>query len=309
VEAPPFEEEAVEEPAAIGSKPTAPVPHFIAILLAKIGKFTIAKLKKELRIRGVQYSHKLKKPELQQRLLLAIGNGAKVCVFGNQIKKVPGQDKPTITNMRGFAPGAHWVSLVPDDTAATEPTNTLHNARAPTVPRDEAQAVPLKYNFKEHFDRPMFHGRQYIPRYDRSGNKVAAAAEPQQLVLRKKLVARHKFQICHGLSRHSDPVEFTNAFFPGSPNVYNPNFLSMDKLTIYTNLEAQLANAGPRGSCYKDFTQFNVNKIRQFLGLYIWNGISPSPRINMKLKSPFEDPVHGNRYLYNHIGPHGAQQF
>ncbi|MGL5935534.1 MAG: hypothetical protein ACRCZI_07915, partial [Cetobacterium sp.] len=83
----------------------------------------------------------------------------------------------------------------------------------------------------------------------------------------------------------------------------------MDRLTVYSNLKAQLANAGPGGSCYKDWTPFNVKEIRQFLGLYIWNGISPSPRIDMKLKSPFEDPVHGNQYLYNHIGPHGAQRF
>jgi Transposase IS4 len=167
----------------------------------------------------------------------------------------------------------------------------------------------LKYNFKEQFDRPVFQGRHYIPRYDSNGNKVTAAAEPQELVVRNRLVARQKFQICHGLSRHSDPVEFADAFFPGNSNIYNPNFLSIDRLTVYTNLKAQLANAGPGGSCYLDWTPFNVKEIRQFLGVYIWNGISPSPRIDMKLNSPFEDPVQGNQFLYNHIGPHGVRRF
>jgi hypothetical protein len=103
----------------------------------------------------------------------------------------------------------------------------MPTARAPTVPREEAGTIPIKYNFKEVFDCPLFTGRHYISRYDASGNKETATTEPQEIRLWKSLVARQKFQIRHALTRHSDPVEFLDAFVPATSNPYNPNFFSL----------------------------------------------------------------------------------
>ena len=313
-EEPVFEGEAVvsnEIGDSNGSEPNALefAPRFVAISAADIAKLTIAKLKTELNIRAVPFSSNLKKPELQERLREAVENGVMVCLNAPSKKAPAGKKKAQVTDMAGFAPGAHWIALVPEIEAAVEPTNSLLNARAPTVPRDEAIAVPVKHNFKECFDRPVFQGRQYTPRYDEQGNKVTDAEEPQDIVVRKALVARRKFQIRHKLSRHSDPVEFADAFFPVTPNIYNPKFISQHQLTMFTNLKAQLANAGPGGTCYPEWTPFSVKEIRQFLGVYIWNGINPSPRIEMQLKSPFDDPVHGNKYLYENIGRNGVRRF
>ena len=185
----------------------------------------------------------------------------------------------------------------------------MANARAPTVPIDEAATVPIKFDFNETFDRPVFQGRHYIPWYDEAGNKVTDAEAPQEIVVRKKLVPKREFQIRHSLSKHSDPVEFANAFLPWQSNVYGDKFLSMDRITLHTNMKAQLANAGREGSCYPDYTPFSVKEVRQFLGLQIWQGLHPSPRIEMQLKSAFEDPLQGNQYLYHHIGAGGVRRY
>jgi hypothetical protein len=39
-------------------------------------------------------------------------------------------------------------------------------------------------------------------------------------------------------------------------------------------------NAGQPGFLYPDFTPFTVAEIEMFLGLFIFNGLSPSPRID-----------------------------
>jgi hypothetical protein len=316
MEAEEFDEEAVvlapvdEGTTTAASVPSVPSePHFIFLSAADIDKLTIPRLKHELMIRGVQYASTLKKPALKERLILAMENKVMVTVFGEQSKKTKGGKKAAVIDMTGFAPGSHWVPLLPDKEAVVEPVNTLANARAPTVPRDEAFTVPIKHNFNETFDRPLFQGRHFVPRYDDEGNKVTDAAAAQNIVIRKHLVARRKFQIKHQLSKHSDPVEFAEAFIPWNANVYNDKFLSMHQLTVFTNLKALSANAGKGGSCYPDFEPFTVKQIRQFLGVSIWQGLNPSPRVEMKFASSFEDPVQGNQYLYHHIGRNAVRRY
>jgi HeH/LEM domain len=310
-EEPEFEPEVVFNPLEEGNLTDVPTePQFIDIAPAAIAKMTVPQLKEELSIRGVQFASNLKKPDLLVRLQVALDNGVKVSVFGgmaNSKKKSKG--KQSATDMSGFAPGSHWVPLNPNPAAVPEPSNTIANARAPTVPIDEAATIPIKYNFDECFDRPLFQGRQYVPRYDEDGNKETAALEARDVVIRKKLVPRRDFQIRHKLSRHSDPVEFMDAFLPWSSNTYGDKHLSLSKLTTFTNLKAQLANAGSAGEVYPDFQAFSVKEVRQYLGLSIWQGLNPSPQIEMKLKSAFEDPLQGSSYLQQHIGRNGVRKY
>jgi Transposase IS4 len=76
----------------------------------------------------------------------------------------------------------------------------------------------------------------------------------------------------------------------------------MALLTTFTNTKAKLANAGPGGVCYPDWKDFTVDEIRQHIGLYVWNGLSPSPCLEMKLQSAIADPVHGNDFIHQHMG-------
>jgi hypothetical protein len=309
-EEPEFEPEVVSSPVEEDVLEVPTEPQFIDIAAAAIAKMKVPQLKQELSIRGVQFASNLKKPDLLARLQLALDNGVKVSVFGGMAKsKKKSKGKQSATDMSGFAPGSHWVPLNPNPAAVTEPANTIANARAPTVPIDEAATIPIKYNFDECFDRPLFQGRQYLPRYDSAGNKETAAFEPQEIVIRKKLVPRRDFQIRHKLSRHSDPVEFMDAFLPWSSNTYGDKHLSLSKLTTFTNLKAQLANAGSAGEVYPDFQAFSVKEVRQYLGLSIWQGLNPSPQIEMKLKSAFEDPLQGSSYLQQHIGRNGVRKY
>jgi Transposase IS4 len=282
-------------------------PIFVFLSAAAIDKLTIAMLKHELMIRAVPCSSNLKKNDLKERLTLAIQNKVQVTVFGDlDSKKKKGGKRESITDMTGFAPGAHWQPLIHDPVQVEEPTNTIVRARAPTVPRDESYTVPQKFSFKETFDRPLFKGRHFIPKVDSSGQRVPGQMD---IVIRQKLVARKKFQELHHLSRHSDPVEFADAFIPWNSNVHGDKLLSMSMLTTFTNLKASLANAGNTGNCYPEWTPFSVKEVRQFLGVQIWHGLSPSPRVEMKFKSSFEEPVQGNNFLHLHLGANATRRY
>jgi hypothetical protein len=171
------------------------------------------------------------------------------------------------------------------DAIVEEPGNTIRNARAPTVPRDEATSVPIKHNFTETFDRPIFSGKQQVQKMHNNNKKVfdADGNPVMESVQRQKITPRRDFLLKHKLSVHSDPVEYADAFFPWTENPYSPGLLSMAQLTTFTDLKAKLANAGPGGVCYPDWVDFTVDELRQHIGLYVWNGLSPSPRLEMKL--------------------------
>ena len=77
------------------------------------------------------------------------------------------------------------------------------------------------------------------------------------------------------------------------------DFPSFELVMKWTNLKAHLAGAGKGGTCYEDFTPFSVKEIRQHVGLYIFYGLSPSPRIEQKFKPQRQDPLHGKDFIFN----------
>jgi hypothetical protein len=76
-----------------------------------------------------------------------------------------------------------------------------------------------------------------------------------------------------------------------------PSFLLFAK---WTNLKATLAGAG--GTMYQDWKPFSAEEIRQHLGLYILNGLSPSPRVEHKFRPQRDDVVHGSDFVYRAFG-------
>lgn len=105
----------------------------------------------------------------------------------------------------------------------------------------------------------------------------------------------------HHLTKHSDPVEFMDAFFP-IQNPYDANAFSFAQITTYTNLKASVANAGKGGTCYQDFKPFTVKEIRQHLGLYVLNGLNPSPQLSQKFRTQ------GNDFVAFHMGQNAARK-
>ena len=72
-------------------------------------------------------------------------------------------------------------------------------------------------------------------------------------------------------------------------------------------MKSKLAGAGEGGSCYYDWKPFSARELRQHFGLYLFNGLAPSPRVEQKFKPQSQDPVHGNEFIYHTFGPNSER--
>ena len=307
------EEEKEEEP------PINVTPRHIEINEVDLVKLTLPQIKHQLTIRGAQFKGSGpggRKDELMTRLRLALNKKIPVSTFMTpeeiaEAKRVNPKKKATtyVDDLAGFAPGSHWTPLVPQEEAVSEPDNTIPNARAPTVP--ETEGVPIKHNYAERFDRPVFAGRKNVPKMYANGRPQTGPTGNQiyTKATRENLETKAEFLRKHHLNSDACPIEFADAFLPWHENPYNTKFFSMDQCTTYSNLKAGLSNAGAGGTNYKDFKPFSCKEMRQFLGLYVLNGLTPSPRMEMKFKPQAVDPVQGNDFVYRNMGGNTARRW
>ena len=73
----------------------------------------------------------------------------------------------------------------------------------------------------------------------------------------------------------------------------------MYELTVWTNTKAVMLNDGVGGGKYSQFCNFAKEKIVNHLGLYLLHSIPPTPQIDMKFKSVYEDQIYVMRCLEN----------
>jgi len=295
---PPTEQEA---------EPTA-TPAPIDISEDTFKKLTIPMLKLELTIRKIPLTGLNNKTKLQGKLREALDK--RVPVFSKaqleeERKKNKAQGKKKPDDMSAFAIGAYWRPLKAD-VEVDEPVNNFPEARAPTVPlKDvEIQARP-KYNFSEQFDRPLFTGR--IVHTESYAKIDGTTGIKKTESIRSNGRPNPKFLLEHGLTVESSPVEYAEAFLPMYNNKHldeNGNsHLSMQYLARNTNLRAALAFAGE--AQHEDWSgDFTVKELRQFLGLYVINGISPSPGLERKFNAA--DNANYNAYVTHHLGGKNA---
>ena len=114
----------------------------------------------------------------------------------------------------------------------------------------------------------------------------------------------------HGLSHHSAPADFVSPFLPFKSNGYSTHQkeqISFDFFASWTLLKAALAGASEGGSCYYDLKPFSARELRQHFGLYLFNGLAPSPRVEQKFKPCIQDPVHRNGFIYHTFGPNAKR--
>ena len=97
----------------------------------------------------------------------------------------------------------------------------------------------------------------------------------------------------HKLGFDSHPADWLDAFFPREKT--NNCHISIHNLTSWTNMKAWLT----KGSQIKNF---EINEVMAHLGLYILNGIAPSPQVEMKFESQRENPANGNDLCHNVFG-------
>ena len=83
-------------------------------------------------------------------------------------------------------------------------------------------------------------------------------------------------------------------------------WLSIEQLTKWTNTKAIMNGAGDQ--MYRDLKPFTCEEIRRHLGIYILQGIVPSPRVELKFASQSYDPIYGNDFAHNSFGTNAVRR-
>ena len=103
----------------------------------------------------------------------------------------------------------------------------------------------------------------------------------------------------HNMSHKTKPEDYVGLFLPFGKNQQGKKeVVSFELLTKWTNLKATFAGAGKGGTYYTDFVPFSVEEIREHVGLYVFHGLLPSPRIYFKFIYQHKDTVHRNDFIH-----------
>jgi hypothetical protein len=124
----------------------------------------------------------------------------------------------------------------------------------------------------------------------------------------------------YGLNKTSHPMDWFTVFMPMTPdmNWEDPAVanvkgncttkFAVSNRTGYLNAKAMLCNAGAPGHIFAGkFKPFKNKDIQQMIGVYIINGLAPSPQLTQKMQSQVSQPTHGNARIAAVLGT-GWQQ-
>ena len=175
---------------------------------------------------------------------------------------------------------------------------------APTIPADKSSFAPQKRNFVKTFDHHPFMGKTKVPKYHRNGRPVIVNCNPQYIE-QEKLQGGPKveFLLKNGLDENSSPQDWFTSFQPVyDGSTCNPNTVNspcwMHRWALFTNMKAMLLGTGVPGGVYPNFKPFSYQEIECFIGLYVIQGLNPSPRIKMKFSSQQTDPLQDLIYVF-----------
>jgi len=257
---------------------------FIPIEEGLIEKMKVAELRDELNIRELRTRGK--KYELQDRLKKALTDKVHVRKLKPQHKPQHKQQKSEVG--KDFPITAKWEVFIADLEQVKEPNNpTFHEARAPTVPAEDARNIPIKHNFSKYkFDIPKFTGIKEERKKLRGGGGRLGKEKIQvpftKGFMKPSVIKKFK------LTPNSLPHEWVDVFFSFSKNLQSvigqqkkEEMLSIDLMTRWTSTKATMMGAGD--SIYPDWKPFSRDEIRQHLGIYIFNGVAPYRKYRLDL--------------------------
>jgi hypothetical protein len=183
------------------------------------------------------------------------------------------------------------------------------NLLGPTVRAGEKEYP--KYNFAETFDRPPFTAMSPVIEIGRNGKPVKNRRGEVQWTneIREKGRANKACVDEHGLTEFSKPSDWLEALLLFKKNKDGlKSMVSISDWTSYMNTRAILSNSGHKKHIYPDFTPYSPQEVKQFIGLYILQGLSPSPQVRQKFKPHHEDFVNGNDLCYQVFGKKGERR-
>ena len=264
-------------------------------------KMNVHHLKDECKKRGL--SVRGKKIELQERLNGALISGAPL---------LSDMNVDLVDNLAGgvFDPLAHWELLEPDNDCTEDEMDEEEliidgvQFRGPTQGGNVSNVE--RANYTEQFDRPVFTGMAKQPVITNSGQfsrdchgKVKYEERPHTETL-----PNIDFIKDNKLDLDSHPASWFQAFLPikntRGCNSKSMTF-SMENALSWTNTKARMQNAG-LGGRYPDFKDFTLDELMKHTILYLFQGLSPSPQVEMKFKSSVEDPINGNDFVHKAFG-------
>jgi hypothetical protein len=279
---------------ATGNDATLPSLTEVEVMAMTVNQLKDELAKRKLSKNGV-------KATLQQRLI-----GAMTTLPNTAIESADDAEGPQTAAavIEGFDPSAKWRELVHNEVPVEEPTRPNY-LRGPTVPTNEDEFP--KFNFDETWDRPPFSamsevvklGQRQQPLKDRRG-KVLYEKE-----IRTEGRANLQWLNKHKLTKDSEPHEWFEALLPIKPT--EQSSVSICQWTQFANMRALLMNAGT-AQYYKSFKPFTPEEYKQFMALYIFQGLCPSPRISMKFVPQSEDPIQGNDLCFKIFGRRGKER-
>ena len=108
---------------------------------------------------------------------------------------------------------------------------------------------------------------------------------------------RSEFITANNLHAESSPQDWFKAFLPihdgSAKNPHQSNNCWTHRWAMFTNTKALSMGAGVEGGIYSTFQPFSYLEIEQLIGLYILQGLNPSPKVDSKFHSQVDDPIQG----------------
>ena len=158
----------------------------------------------------------------------------------------------------------------------------------------------VKQSYDDEFDCDVFTGVAELPKRWRDGR--FATGPRGQVILQKrpheKTVPSYQFTEKYDLNLNAHPVEWFDAFVPSRNGRHGTaNGFTLENMLSWTNTKARMQNSGLGGK-YDDFQDFMLEELRQHIGLYLFQGLSPSPQVEMKFQSTLVDPVNGRDFIH-----------
>ena len=304
---------------------------FVDIFDSNLSKMSTIELKTELKKRGIRGLSNKSKSVLLDMLKVSIQNSDPVLVEqhknddmntnnnsnsnnnnqpaainNNTINIINKNRRKKSNDLAGLATSAYWQLLVPEEIPVKEPSNVA-DFRAPTIPEGDHAIVPIKYNFSDRFDRPVFVGKKEVPKFTRQQKlRYSTGVKTEKALLFEETLAEEggpkmSWIRSNNLSMDSTPADWFHAFLPSRRSAAEEKKFHSNMWCKFTNQKANIANAGV--DCYPDFKPFTPREIEKHLAVYFVNGLNPSPQVEMKFRQQAHDPIQGNDFIWKQMGP------